>query len=30
MTEAQIELAVIAAFKAVFKKIEEGKLWKNY
>ena len=26
MTEAQVERAVIEAFKAVFRKIEEGKL----
>ena len=30
MTEEQMERIIIEAFKAVFKRIEEGKLWKSY
>lgn len=30
MTEEQMERIIIEAFRAVFKKIEEKKLWKNY
>lgn len=30
MTEEQMERIIIEAFKAVFRKMEEGKLWKNY